>query len=136
MLFPAKINIIFGISTSNNVGISKIYADKQVALHSLTFTKKSLSDPFQGQSSKNSISLHVVPFFGQSMFCSQHIATHTNQTSMSKCMWVYCQKSKKGHLRTPIKVKFLKIPQVLQGVGQIMLCSVSQCTPMERAHQM
>ena len=26
MLFPAKINIIFRISTSNNAGISKIYA--------------------------------------------------------------------------------------------------------------
>ena len=39
MLFPAKINIIFGISTSNNAGISKIYAEKQVALHSLTFTE-------------------------------------------------------------------------------------------------
>ena len=39
MLFPVKINIIFGISTSNNVGISKIYAEKQVALHSLTFTE-------------------------------------------------------------------------------------------------
>ena len=38
MYFPAKINIIFGISASNNVGISKIYAEKQVALHSLTFT--------------------------------------------------------------------------------------------------
>ena len=29
----------FGISTSNNDGISKIYAEKQVALHSSTFTK-------------------------------------------------------------------------------------------------
>ena len=38
MLFTAKINIIFGISTSNYAGISKIYAEKQVALRSLTFT--------------------------------------------------------------------------------------------------
>ena len=28
MLFPAKINIIFGIGTSNNAGISKNYAEK------------------------------------------------------------------------------------------------------------
>ena len=39
MLFPAKISIIFGISTSNNAGIIKIYSEKQVALHSLTFTE-------------------------------------------------------------------------------------------------
>ena len=38
MLFPAKINIIFGISTSNNAGVSKIYEEIQVVLHSLTFT--------------------------------------------------------------------------------------------------
>ena len=38
MLFPAKINIIFGISTPNYTGISKIFAEKQVVLHSLTFT--------------------------------------------------------------------------------------------------
>ena len=29
MLFPTKINIIFGSSTSNNAGISKIYAKKK-----------------------------------------------------------------------------------------------------------
>ena len=29
---------MFGISTSNNAGIWKIYAEKQVALHSLTLT--------------------------------------------------------------------------------------------------
>ena len=38
MLFATKIKIIFGISISNNDGISKIYVEKQVALHSLTFT--------------------------------------------------------------------------------------------------
>ena len=42
MLFPTKINVIFGISTSNTAWISKIYAEKQVTLHSLTFTKISL----------------------------------------------------------------------------------------------
>ena len=30
---------MFGISTTNNAGISKIYAEKQVALHCLTFTQ-------------------------------------------------------------------------------------------------
>ena len=39
MLFPTKINIILGVSTSNNAVISKINAEKQVALHSLTLTK-------------------------------------------------------------------------------------------------
>ena len=38
-LFPTKINVIFGISASNIAGITKIYAEKKVALHSLTFTK-------------------------------------------------------------------------------------------------
>ena len=37
-LFHAKISIIFGINTSNNAGLSKMYAEKQVALYSLTFT--------------------------------------------------------------------------------------------------
>ena len=39
MLFPTKINAIFEIRTSNNAGISKIYAEKQVGLHSLTVNK-------------------------------------------------------------------------------------------------
>ena len=43
ILFPNKINIIFGISTSINVGISKIYAEKQVKLYSLTFTRKCIT---------------------------------------------------------------------------------------------
>ena len=38
MLVSTKMNIIFGIGTSTNVGISKFYAEKQAALHSLTFT--------------------------------------------------------------------------------------------------
>ena len=29
MLFPTKINVIFGISSTNNAGISKIYAEKK-----------------------------------------------------------------------------------------------------------
>ena len=37
MLFPAKINVIFGISTSNNAGISKIYAKKHEAFNSYRF---------------------------------------------------------------------------------------------------
>ena len=46
MLFPAKINI-FGISISNNAEISKIYAEKQVALHSLTFTQTAPNRPHE-----------------------------------------------------------------------------------------
>ena len=44
MLFSTEINVLFGISTSNNAGISKIYTEKQVVLHSLTFTLKSAND--------------------------------------------------------------------------------------------
>ena len=41
MLFPTKINIKFGISTSNNARMSKNCAEKQVALYSLTFANSS-----------------------------------------------------------------------------------------------
>ena len=39
MSFQAKINVIFGISTSNKAGISKIYAEKMggVIFNSLVF---------------------------------------------------------------------------------------------------
>ena len=64
-LFPAKINIIFGVSTSNNAGISKFYAEKQAALHSLTFTqvRSSLSEKMLIQILNSFWDLYLVAFF-------------------------------------------------------------------------
>ena len=42
MLFPAKINVIFGITTSNNAGISKIYA--KIAINGCRTSGKYLSE--------------------------------------------------------------------------------------------
>ena len=43
-LFPAKINVIFGISTSNNAGISKIYAITGGATIPDIYRKKKIPD--------------------------------------------------------------------------------------------
>ena len=46
MLVTAKIDVIFGISTSNYARINIICAEKQVVLHSLTFTRARLIQQF------------------------------------------------------------------------------------------